>query len=152
MIQDVVTHFVGHDFANFRKGALLEQIIVQRDSSRAEKTGHIRADAIRLTRGVNLENLRDRNFIRAGHSQNRFADGRIVEWFVGVEERFDINRSEHDSEHGKKDRNDCAPDPPRSRGATEHRIQGHENQGAGDQLHEQRDQLLLKPLSEILGG
>ena len=39
-------HFVGHDFADFGEGALLQQIIVQRDSRRAEESGDIGADAI----------------------------------------------------------------------------------------------------------
>ena len=92
VIQDVVTHLVGHDFANFRERALLEQIIVQRDSSRAEKTGDVRADAIRLARRVNFEDLGHRNLVRPRHGENRFADRRIGERLVGVKERFDVNR------------------------------------------------------------
>ena len=74
MIQDVMPHLVRHDGANFRQGALLEQIVVQGDPGRAEKTGHIRADPVRIARGVNLEDLGNRNLVRPRHGKNRVAD------------------------------------------------------------------------------
>ena len=37
MIQNVVPHLVGHHFADFRQRALLEQVVVERDSGRAEE-------------------------------------------------------------------------------------------------------------------
>src|SRR5438105_14751860 len=46
VIQNVVTHLVGHDFANLRERALLEQVVVQGDAGGAQKARDVCTDAV----------------------------------------------------------------------------------------------------------
>ena len=49
VVENIMAHFVRHYGAYFRKCALLEKIIVQRDSRRPEKSGDVRAYLCRLS-------------------------------------------------------------------------------------------------------
>src|SRR6266513_1486899 len=78
MVEHIMTHFMCHNLANFRERTLLEQVIVQRNARRAEKSRDVCAYSRGLTRGVHFKDLFHRDFIRAGHRQNRVSDLRIA--------------------------------------------------------------------------
>src|SRR5213080_266471 len=87
MVQHIMTHLVRHNLANFRERTLLEQIVVKRNPCRPEKSRDVCAYSRGLTRGVHFKDLFHRDFIRAGHRQNRVSDLRIAQWFIRIEER-----------------------------------------------------------------
>src|SRR5260370_38766 len=91
VVEHVMAHFMSHDRADLRKGALFEQIIVQGDPGGAEHAGYVRTDARCLTGGVDFEDLLHGNLIGLRHGQNRVADFRVRQRLVSVEEWFDVN-------------------------------------------------------------
>ena len=96
-----MSHLVRHDVTNLREGALLQEVVIQCNPRRAEEAGNVRADPIRLPGSIDLKNLFHRNLVGARHRQDRFADRRIDQRFVLIEERLDVDRSDQDSESKK---------------------------------------------------
>src|SRR5882724_12208583 len=147
-----MAHFVCHYLADLRDRALFEQIIVQCDARRAEDTGDIRANPRRLTRSVYLEDLFDRNLVRARHGENGLADFGFRKRFIRIEERLDEYRCDEDQ--NKRENNGYAgsPDPPRFRCSPEHSVQDDDEDRAADERDAKTNQLLPKPGRETLGG
>src|SRR5204863_5616349 len=79
VVQDVMTHFMGHHLANFRQSASLEQVVVERDPGRAEESGDIRANSFRLPRSIHFKDLGDWDLVCARHGEDRLADRRVVQ-------------------------------------------------------------------------
>ena len=84
MVENEMPHLVGHDHTNFGQRALLQQVVVQRNPCRPQKTGDIRADPVGLARSVELVNVVHWNFIPACHLQNGIADGRIAQRLIFI--------------------------------------------------------------------
>src|SRR4051812_39490054 len=104
-----MSHLMRHDGANLRERALLEQVVIQGDPRRPKETRYVRAYPVRLTGGVDLEDLRNRNLVRSGHGKNRLADFLVGKRLILIEERLDIDGSDHDKESEKE--NDYAGAP-----------------------------------------
>src|SRR5262245_40070872 len=147
-----MAHLVCHDFANLRKRALLEQIIVQRDTCRTENSRDIRADPRRLTGCVYLKDLFHWNLICPRHCKNGLADFRFRQRSVRIEEG--LNKYRRDEEHEKRehDSDGSSPDPPRFRCSPKHRVQSNRQDCAADEHDSESNQLVTKPCRKTLGG
>src|SRR5216683_8435623 len=97
MIQNVMTHLVGHHFANLGQCTSLEQIVIERNAGGTEKASNVRADPPGLSRSIDHEDFVDRNFVGTRHRQNRLANFRIVEGLVSVKKWFDKDRRDKSS-------------------------------------------------------
>ena len=101
VIKNVMAHLVRHHRADLWHGALLEQIIVQRDARCAENSGDIRAYTRRLPRGIHLKDLFYRDLIRPRHRENGLADFGLCKRFIRIEER--LNEYRRDEEQNKRE-------------------------------------------------
>ena len=74
VVKHVVTHLVRHHHADFREAALLEKIVVQRNSCGAEDAGDICAHSFALPGFIDLKDLVNWNFVCPRHGKDRLAD------------------------------------------------------------------------------
>src|SRR5215469_18232345 len=112
MVEDVMSHFMGHHRSNFWKCALLEEIVTERNPCGPEQPSDISAYACGLTRGIHLKNLVHRNFICLSHRKNRVSNFWIGYRLIGVKERFDINWRDKDDDPRKGNCHESRPNPP----------------------------------------
>src|SRR5262249_30996158 len=132
--------------------ALFEQIVIEGDARRAEKSGDIRAHARGLSRRIYFKNLRHGNLICSRHRQNRVANCRIVERLVSVEERFNAKRRNNVSEEREDDDGKRSPNPPAPRRSSKNSVQDRQRNRASDQTNDETNQLFAEPCAERLRG
>ena len=152
VVQDVVPHLVPHHGLDLRQRAALEQVVVQSDALRAEKSADVGRDARRLPRGVRDEDVLRRNAVGASEREDRSADGLVGQPRVFVEEREDEDGRDQEGERDEQSRGERSPDPPGPRRPTQHAVEKNDRQAAQEDRERELLETVAHPGPERLCG
>src|SRR3990172_8306678 len=152
VVQHVVPHLVAHHRADLLGGAAREKVVVQGDPHRTQNPAHVGADALRLSRRVELIDFVGGNAVGAGHRQNRVLELGNRERAIVVEQGHDEDGRDQRSQGEGGQRDDGAPDPPGLWCATEYRVEKDEQEAQDDERDRERGDSFLEPGAERLIG
>ena len=152
MVHHVMAHFMAQHGNDFRRCAIVQQIVGQRDAHRSEKARDVGRDARRLLRGVEHIYVIGGDSVGAGHREDRRFQPAFGQHCEVVEQRRNVKRIDQGLKRQECDRDGGAPDPPAALGRAYRRVDDGQHDRESDNGQAKRNGKLPGPLQEGLIG
>ena len=152
VVQHVMPHLVAHDRFDLGQRGAPEQVVVERDPLGAEQPRDVGADPGGLPRGIHHVHPLRGDSVGVCHPENRFANPRIAQERVPIEERGDENRADQRPDHQEPHRHGRPQRGPAPREAAKYFIEHRDRDAPQDQRDAQPDELVPHPPAQGLRG
>src|SRR5690349_5659315 len=147
-----MAHLVRHHLANFGQRALIQQIVIKSDSSRASQPGNVCTYSLSLSRLIDDINLRNRNLVRPRQREDWITNLWIGQRGILVKDRFDQNRRHYTSDGDEDDSKYGPPYPPGSFCRLKNAVENGEGDSQNDDSNRESVKPFAKPCSKGLIG
>src|ERR1700730_2862544 len=143
---------MAHHGLNLFRRTAAKQIVVKGDAHGVSKAAYVGTHTGGLPGSIDLKNIACGNSVGACQTQDRLGNLGIIQTGNLVEYGNNVDRRDEDNDDKEPQRDDGAPNPPRTLKATHDTEKDHGQDCTEDEIHQQALELVSHPGSKCLSS